>query len=348
MSKVRPQTGSREPMLDGWRGLALVGVLVDHFFTRYGANLGRFGVELFFVLSGRLMAQILFDRQAPLGEFFYRRFTRIYPVLFVFAIALFLWSDIFHEGIMPRAFASVLTLTANYFSILSMRTEGYDHIWSLCIEQHAYIILGFIALLQRTRKDRALKIILVLAGLAMVNGAICTWVLHQKYNQVYWRTDVRGASILVGAAAYMILRIREDWPPVLRHAYVPVVAGALGLLLNLNVVPDPIKYSAGTILVAVCLNLLEEAPAWMGRILSFRPLTFVGLTSYSIYVWQEPFAEFGPPEQRYLFLPFALVCGLLSYYLVEGPARHMLNRLWLHFRPQDRPTPAPAVPGPAE
>jgi len=81
--------------LDGWRGLAILGVLFDHFVTKSGINLGRFGVELFFVLSGRLMAEILFVQKMPL-DFFLRRFSRVYPALFVFVLAMGLTSLALH------------------------------------------------------------------------------------------------------------------------------------------------------------------------------------------------------------------------------------------------------------
>jgi peptidoglycan/LPS O-acetylase OafA/YrhL len=77
---------ARLSALDGWRGLAILGVLFDHFVTKSGINLGRFGVELFFVLSGRLMAEILFVQKMPLNVFFLRRFSRVYPALFVFVL----------------------------------------------------------------------------------------------------------------------------------------------------------------------------------------------------------------------------------------------------------------------
>ena len=65
------------------------------FVTKSGINLGRFGVELFFVLSGRLMAEILFVQKMPL-DFFLRRFSRVYPALFVFVLAMGLTSLALH------------------------------------------------------------------------------------------------------------------------------------------------------------------------------------------------------------------------------------------------------------
>lgn len=342
MASIKPQTGGRELVLDGWRGLALLGVLVDHFLSREILNLGRFGVEFFFVLSGRLMAEILFIRRARLGEFFFRRFSRIYPVLFVFAACLYLLSRVFPDiQITTAAFSSVLTLTENYFSVLSMRTPDYDHIWSLCIEQHAYLILGLIAWVCRSRGWSPLHILTALILLAIVDGMISTWVFHLKYNKMFWRTDVRGASILMGAAVYLVLHDPARRPAFLRGASVPLVAGAAALLLNLNVVPDPIKYSLGTALLALSLATIEQAPAAVLAVLSSRALVAIGVVSYSLYVWQEPFAEIEDWTRRLLSLPLALAVGIASFFIVERPARRLLNRLWPHRR-ESRPPTAPA------
>ena len=75
--------------LDGWRGLAVLLVFVGHFITTWGVNYGRLGVELFFVLSGRLMAEILFERELDLGKFYWRRFSRVFPALLVFATVIY-------------------------------------------------------------------------------------------------------------------------------------------------------------------------------------------------------------------------------------------------------------------
>ncbi|TIU24619.1 MAG: acyltransferase, partial [Mesorhizobium sp.] len=75
---------TRLAYLDGWRGLSIALVLIGHFFPVPGINLGVLGVEFFFVLSGRLMGEILFIERFPLKKFFKRRFSRIYPALLVF------------------------------------------------------------------------------------------------------------------------------------------------------------------------------------------------------------------------------------------------------------------------
>ncbi|TIX35964.1 MAG: acyltransferase, partial [Mesorhizobium sp.] len=89
VSRSAADTSSRTRLayLDGWRGLSIALVLIGHFFPVPGINLGVMGVEFFFVLSGRLMAEILFVERYPLKAFFKRRFSRIYPALLIFVVA---------------------------------------------------------------------------------------------------------------------------------------------------------------------------------------------------------------------------------------------------------------------
>ena len=304
-------------------------MLFDHFVTSHFLNLGRFGVEMFFVLSGMLMADILFVRGTPLPTFFARRFARIYPAMVVFATLVFAFALLTGLADVPaQAYASVLTLTANYVSVFWRRTYDYDHIWSLCVEQHTYFCLGAIAALSRWRRSGAVPLTACLAGLAILDGAVFTWGLGWNYNAVYWRSDVRGASILLGAVAFMALRtLPAAGERLLASPWTGPVAAALALALNVNAVPDPVKYSVGTIAVAVCAASLARAPAWFQAAFDNRAMVAVGAASYSIYLWQEPFNEVDSHALKLALLPVGLLCGVASCRWVEGPARRLLHRL---------------------
>ncbi len=323
------EAGRRDTALDGWRGVAILGVLFDHFVTRSYLNLGRFGVEMFFVLSGMLMADILFVKRTPVPTFFARRFARIYPAMAVFATLVFAFALLTGLADVPGpAYASVLTLTANYVCVFWRRTYDYDHIWSLCVEQHTYFVLGLVAALGRWRGGRPVPLAAGLAGLAILDGAVFTWGFDWRYNDVYWRTDVRGASILIGAVAFMTVRgASAGWRARLARPWLCPGLAAASLLLNVNDVPDPVKYSLGTVAVAFCAATLAQAPRWFQLAFDNRALTAVGAASYSIYLWQEPFNEVDGALFKLELLPLGLLCGVVSYRYVEGPARRVLNRL---------------------
>lgn len=322
----RDQQEERVRYLDGWRGFAVLAVLFGHYFTSHGINSARLGVELFFVLSGRLMAEILFVRNRPLGGFYVRRFARVYPALFFFAASMLAIALVFQkQDPQPLQWLSVVTLTYNYAWEWIGRTSLLGHIWSLCVEEHMYLLLGLVAFLCRRFPGlNPITILTLLIVTAVAVGAVQT-VSGMHYYEVYWRSDVRGASILMGSLAYLALR--DHVPSWLSGVHVPLLLGLAGLFLNLNPIPDPVKYSLGTACLAISLCLIPRAPAWILRIFENRIVVLVGLVSYSLYLWQQPFFKLGYGfPWRLAFLPLAILAALASYRIIEKPARALLNR----------------------
>lgn len=307
-------------------------MLFGHFVTMQLLNFGRFGVELFFVLSGRLMAEILFLRRAELPRFYLRRIGRVYPALFVFVILTTIASQLFPQfAIDWKAALSCLTFVYNYIGAAGMRTPFLDHLWSLCVEEHIYIVLGVIAFASRRFGVPALPVIAGLAIVCVINGFLQYYLMTAEYYAVYWRTDVRGASILMGAAVFLIMRQRTFDETLL--GWVAVACGMLAVALGIDLVPDPIKYSVGSLLLAVAVCAITSAPGLVKTIMSSRALVAVGVASYSLYLWQQPFAQYGANfMQHMLLLPFAVVAGIASFFLVESPLRRRLYKqidVWL-------------------
>jgi peptidoglycan/LPS O-acetylase OafA/YrhL len=317
---------TRVGYLDGWRGAAILSVLFGHFVTSQGLNLGRFGVELFFVLSGRLMAEILFVRETPLQAFFPRRLARIYPALFAFALAMLLAGAATSlNGPSLVNFLAVITLTSNYVGLGTHIAAVTQHIWSLCVEEHAYILLGLIAFVRRRVAFPVAGACAGLAVLGMLNGALQT-LSGLGYYQVYWRSDVRAASILISVAVYLALRGKA--PAWLSFRGAPIVLGLAALALQVDAAPDPLKYSLGTTLLAASLALMPRAPGGVLRALENPVMVRAGVYSYSLYLWQQPFyLATKALWMHLLLLPAAAVAALLSYYLIEQPARTALNGL---------------------
>ena len=158
---------------------------------------------------------------------------------------------------------------------------------------------------------------------SLVDGAISTYVWGQDYYAVFWRTDVRMASILMGAAAFMLreqgkFRLAGIWP---------VLIGVVGMLMSIDIVPDPIKYSLGTACFALTIANLDSATDAVKGALSSKLLVWIGTISFSLYIWQQPFAMSRPHPVilRAVPLAAAIACAVLSYYLIERPARRWLN-----------------------
>jgi peptidoglycan/LPS O-acetylase OafA/YrhL len=326
---IKEETGQHLNHLDGWRGLAILLVLLGHFWGDYHiwSGISASGVDLFFVLSGRLMAEILFVRRAPLPTFFLRRFSRVYPALaaFVLVTTIAFHGTQFSQGVVAAAVA--LTMTLNYAMIYAHPIGLMDHLWSLCVEEHGYIILAAIAFCARRRTLSVAVVIAALGLAALLNGVIRTDLLRYDTLLTRWRTDVSIAGIFIAGALWLYLRTASV------PLWVSPVAFALAVVFRLQ--PMSI-FSLGfsTIALAVTVVTLDASPATVRRALSLRGLRQVGLWSYSLYLWQQPFYKlhrFGDWSAPYA-LAWAAGCALLSFYLVEGPARRWLNTWFARAR----------------
>lgn len=331
-ARIEGRGARRLLYLDGWRGVSLICVLIGHFTLLRGVEIGALGVDLFFVLSGRLMAEILFVERFPLKRFYARRFSRIFPAVLAFVIIIFL---VLLKS--PLRFkwpfvATCLTFTYNYVAaVFHHRTDAIDHIWSLCVEEHAYVVLGLIAFVSRIRRLPVILIIAALTAASMIDGVVSS-LLGQDWFDAYWRTDTHVASIFVSAAFYLATRRMPTLATSKVGPWLSPLCAVLGVAFYGSMFGFPVSYTAGTTLLAVAVCTLDVAPLWMRSLLSNRLLTWVGVLSYSIYLWQQPFYAAVTLEPRTLGRTLALLAGAIaagsaSFYLLEQPARQFLNRV---------------------
>lgn len=315
-------------LLDGWRGMAIIAVLVGHFLPLPFMNAGRFGVEMFFVLSGRLMGEVLFVRNTSLGEFYWRRVTRIVPALYVFLLAIFLGSSLLPG--LPEANAPSLlvgaTFTYNYLHDNGYGLATIDHLWSLCIEEHTYMVLGLVACFFSARRGAPWQACFFLAALCMAHGIYLSVAQGQDYYAVYWRTDTRATGILLGCGLHCLY---AEHPRLFAwiSGRIATLLLLLALTLSLYPVSDCFKYTIGTLALAFCVVVIDRLPSRARTILGNRLLGFVGVASFSIYLYQQPFYQV-TTVWRPLLLGFAVACGLLSFFLIERPCRKALNGLY--------------------
>lgn len=309
------------PWLDGWRGLSLLLVIVGHL-TRFDLA-GRLGVEMFFVLSGRLMAELLVIRRQPLPAFLWRRMARVWPALWTYvgmvgaALSVsWLFGDQRHA--LTGALAA-LTFTANYVEA-SVSMPYFDHAWSLAVEEHAYLLLALIVLLARRRAGVAAGVALGLAALAMVNGAVQVQLLGHDRYYTYLQSDVRVASVLLPFALHLMWRAG-------RPGWVAPAAIAVGLWLGIGE-PGLLRFGLGTAALAMAVVTLDGAPRALRSLLATAPLRWAGLASFSLYLWQQPFMLFyRAGTSSALCIAGALSLGAWSYLRVERPARRRLIAL---------------------
>ena len=325
------------PALDGWRGMAILLVLAGHFGgDRYLAGLGSAGVDLFFVLSGRLMADILFVRNVPLGAFFFRWFSRVYPTLLIFvsvSAAVF--------SLTPLAPGVVGVLSALSFTVNYVITESgtfipiFDHIWSLCVEEHSYVLLGLFALLLRGADSRFIGLLVLALGFAaLAIGTLQYDVYEQNPFTVFWPTHVAAAPILISAAfALLFSQHRSPWA----LEWLVPLAFFCGLAMRLFADAAWMFFGLKTLLLAIAVCTIESAKHFSRILFEGDIIRQIGRMSFSIYLWQQPFyilARQGHLPQLPA-LALAVCFGLLSYYLIEQPTRTRLNA-WLERGNRER------------
>ena len=315
-------------LLDNWRGWAIIFVIAGHFWHVPAIDAGRVGVELFFVLSGRLMAELLFVRQTPIATFFQRRFTRVLPLSILFVFTAWIAFPPGPLFLPDKAALASVGMVVNYTQLVGISAPVTDHYWSLCVEEHSYLALALLALALR-RGDRhrgALPgwICLALAGVMIANG-VRLWLQTHNYYMTYWRSDVRAASIFLSVGLRVLFV--QGRLGFLRHAWVPPAAFLVGMVFSTHHMPEPLKYSLATLAIALAVNTLELAPALGRRFLGSRAIGWVGVVSYSLYIWQQPFFysidKYGAPAMALA----AVGVALASFYLVENPVRMRLNAL---------------------
>lgn len=350
----------RVAYLDGWRGLAILFVLVDHFGDIERFNFGAFGVELFFVLSGRLMAELLVVQAMPWRTFLWRRFSRIYPALLAFCVLMLIVSNLpsLYPGYAPavslREFLAAILLVMNYAAPFHPDILTIDHLWSVCVEEHSYLLLVVIALVaKRWGKGHAdsasassepersmegkpagaaryIQLIAVCVAVAMmISGTVQALLTHENEHELFWRTDVRAASVLLPFAVYLSIRPLDrlrrgtPFPP-----WLPTATFLLALIFSDQLFPGWIRYSLGTMALAVSVNTIDFAAPSLLRVLRSRLLTTFGLLSYSLYLWQQPFYKFSNVIGSGPALAGTAIAAMASYALIEKPCRSALNRLW--------------------
>lgn len=320
--------------LDGWRGLAIITVLIGHFTPVPGVNLGPLGVELFFVLSGRLMAEMLIVRQTPFATFFWRRFSRIYPALIVFCVAMLVASALAQlVGIklpssvgMIEFFAAIL-FVMNYAAAFFGLQGVLDHIWSLSVEEHSYALLALVSLLMVRNRQRSAIFALVVALLMMCSGIAQALLTDLSEHDLYWRTDVRAASVFLAFSLYLLIDPRNAAAPKFAKWVAPT-ALLIACVLNFDVFPVWLKYSLGTALLAIAISTLDWSVAPFRAVLSGRVIVYVGLLSYSLYLWQQPFYRVIAYIGWAPALIGVIVVSFGSYLFIEKPSRKALNAFW--------------------
>jgi peptidoglycan/LPS O-acetylase OafA/YrhL len=337
--------GHYRPDIDGLRAVAILPVLLYHY--KLGPFGGGFvGVDVFFVISGYLITSLIHAEMEQgrfsIAGFYERRVRRIFPALFALLLAatvvafLVLFPDDFAR------YAKSLLATAGFGSNFEFwREAGYFdvaaqqkpllHLWSIAVEEQFYLLFPVILLLARRMKWT----VAIVAAIFVVSLGLSIWGVEHAPTATFYLLPARAWELMLGA----LLALGAI--PQIENRVVREAASLIGLALiaiAVFIYTDATKFPGLAALlpcVGTALIIWSGQDAGVNRALSWQPLVFIGLISYSLYLWHWPLYVFA---RDFLFRDLTLLerCGLIvasfalatfSLYFIERPFRRKDNRV---------------------
>lgn len=324
---------TRISTLDGWRGIAIMLVLIDHVqvsllgrYARPWTQTGQHGVTIFFVLSGFLITTKLIERPIDLKRFYVRRFFRLMPAAWVYLSALVLFDRLSHAHfVKPSELWACVFFYRNFYTLPAAGPAG--HFWSLSLEEQFYLFWPCLLLVAGSKRCRWIA-----AGGAVACAfyRLLFWA-HYDLNVINGQTQVRADALLVGCLLALLFtssgfRARMK---LLAPIYAPIAfAVAVFCIARYHWLAPLTEDVAIAALIAAAML---HPQFFASRALAFAPLAWLGTVSYSIYIWQEVFMPFRSVVAILIGVP---VAALASYYWIEMPFCRLGHRLTTESRRQ--------------
>jgi peptidoglycan/LPS O-acetylase OafA/YrhL len=332
-------TESRIPSLDGARAISIALVIVAHLdLVRYVPGLwrldtGNLGVRVFFVISGFIITTLLLAElrragSVSLKSFYRRRIFRILPAYYVFLGTVMLLSAL-RGG--PATWAKVWPATIFVVDYVDVPLV-VGHTWSLAVEEQFYLLWpGVTVLLGLRRSYIGCIAILFLAPVFRILADFGLWPFNPRYA-------FECVSDALAVGCLMAMSRDRLWENSFYRRFVssplsllPLLAAILLIAVEQN--KGTIYYTAGlstlNLGIALALDRYMRMPgSLIGRLLNLAPIVWLGVLSYSLYLWQQLFAW--APVPTFLKLLCMLGCATLSYYAIERPFQRL--RRWIETR----------------
>jgi Predicted acyltransferases len=348
--------------LDGFRGILVLSVIVFHAFLVFSPeNLSNFNggflaVESFFVLSGFLITKSLIIKNKKINNFFEvyldflkSRFLRLFPAFTFLSIIEISFIILFFPERLKNLLNELLFGSLNVYNwwLITREVPYFErfqetlfnlHFWSLSIEWQYYLIWSVVFLiLLRFSKTVAVIFTIMFASFSVLDMYVF-YKMYENIDRVYFGTDTRFYSFMIGS----LLALTEN--KIEKRNWIFLTTGIISLILllasffllnNYESYMYPFGFLAVSMISALfILSVLKSE--FFDKLLSFYPLSYVGVRSYSLYLWHFPifsflslFYEKNIQEAVILGFILSFLISNISYLLIEEPFRR-LNFLSLY------------------
>ncbi|MFD1358954.1 acyltransferase family protein [Fictibacillus halophilus] len=345
------------PGLDGLRAIAVLAVIAYHLNFDWAAG-GLLGVTVFFVLSGYLITDLLITEfvttdRINFKNFWIRRARRLLPAMFTMLLVVITWVTIFEQSMLDRLeedTVAAILYVSNWWYIFQDLSyfESFGppslltHFWSLAVEEQFYILwpLVILLVLKMKVKEGSLFSVMLLGAIASAAAMTLLYEPGTDPSRVYYGTDTRIFSLLLGASLAVIWPSRKlstNLPSEIRWKLDFVGLFALGFIFYMFWSTDQYQdflYQGGMVAMSVAsllvVAVIVHPSSKLNTVLSFKPLRWIGVRSYGIYLWHFPVIVLSSPQwgadapslvrtslQLFLILTFAS----LSWTFIENPIR---------------------------
>ncbi|MFN2539166.1 MAG: acyltransferase family protein [Mycobacteriales bacterium] len=359
------------PALDGLRGLAVALIVVFHFAGHYVLHGATASLDVFFALSGFLITTLVLDERRATGRvdlraFYVRRACRLLPALFamlaVWSLLLVFCHDQGWMGSTPAGDGSAtavpmvpalkdvglaLLYLANWDVISGGTAAPLQHLWSLAVEEQFYIVWpSALLLLLLLRRRVRVGLLATAIGCSMALSAVL-WERGSGANRIYFGTDTRAASLLIGALGALLWhRRRAQGRRTARWAAPRAWLGAAVFAVVLAELHEDVwKYAVLPAVVALSITqvmpyVVDSPRTLLARALSLRWLVWLGQRSYGLYLWHYLWATWTHGLPLGVGIPLgvggALLCTVVSWRFIERPVI-----AWGRARVRQVPAPHP-------
>ena len=287
--------------IDIIKAISLISVIIYHIYEYKGTYIG---VVLFFVISGYLITEVLYERDDSYFKFIKRRYIKIFPpliaVLTLSYLAFYYFYGFINIKLIFNSLSSLFGLSNIYqiYSGMSYFERSGDlfpllHTWSLSIEIQFYIIFPFLIYLFKKMKLNVKFIAAIIIILSLISGSIMIYKEYMNYDisAIYYGTDTRIFSILIGSAFYFLFKNKKLNPKranILSYVFLGII-----VVITLSVdYSSKSNYYGFLYLISILGGFITVTSLKTG-FLDFKgpiakPLSKLGEHSYVYYLWQYP------------------------------------------------------------